>query len=218
MLKDKFKVGNEDYEFDAISGICKQLNPIPVKYDYEYVQTRYNSYGELGPRIAYLRLGFLLGALPEIPNSILDVGYGNGDFLKACSNIIQNVSGSDIPPSYPIAPIPTVDNIFEGTYDVVCFFDSLEHFIDPYLIKDLKTKYVFITLPQFHPDLGYEWFVNWRHRRPNEHLWYFSDKGLINFFQSIGYSLVKLSAFEDTIRKNTEQNLPNILGGLFKFG
>lgn len=218
MLENKFTIGAEDYEFDATTGICKQLNPLPFKYSIEYIQKRYSTYGELGPRMAYFRLGFLLGSLPEIPNKILDVGYGNGDFLKSCSDIIPNVFGNDIPPSYPISPIPTVDNIFEDTYDVVCFFDSLEHFTDPYIIRKLKTKYIFITLPHFHPELGHEWFVNWRHRKPNEHLWYFSEKGLVNFFESIGFGLVKLSAFEDTIRKNTEQSSPNILAGLFKLG
>ena len=51
-------------------------------YDKEYVDIRYNSYGEKGLQMSYLRLGFILGALKHTPSSILDVGYGNGDFLK----------------------------------------------------------------------------------------------------------------------------------------
>jgi SAM-dependent methyltransferase len=215
MLKEKFSLNGYEYTFDRETGICRQLNPKTVNYDKDYIAT-YNSYAEWGARMAYLRLGFLLGTLPEIPNSVLDVGYGNGDFLKACANIIPNVFGYDISPAYPIEPIPVVDNLYFGQYDVVCFLDSLEHFIDPYIIKDVNAKYIFITVPHFHPKLGYQWFAKWRHTKPNEHLWYFSEQGLVNFFNSIGYNLIKLSPFEDTIRKNNEQVEPNILSGLFK--
>ena len=75
------------------------------EYNKDYINSRYNSYGEKGLQMAYLRLGHLLGVLGKIPKSILDIGYGNGDFLKVSQKIIPNCYGNDI------SNYPTPDNV-----------------------------------------------------------------------------------------------------------
>jgi hypothetical protein len=40
-------------------------------------------------------LGYIIGSIGHIPESILDIGYGNGGFLKVCS-LIPNRGGVDI--------------------------------------------------------------------------------------------------------------------------
>jgi Methyltransferase domain len=215
-LPASFVVDGIGYEYDRGRGICRQPSYETVVYDNQYIDERYNTYGELGPRISYLRLGYLLGTLGFVPDSILDVGYGNGDFLKAASTAISVVKGYDIPPAYPIAPIQTVRDIYAESYDVVCFFDVLEHFPDPREIGNLMTKYVYVSIPFFHPELGLDWFRTWRHRRPSEHLWHFSERGLKVFFGELGYRPIGLSTFEDAIRKNDQQRKPNILSGIFE--
>lgn len=216
MLPASFSIDDVAYEYDASKGLCRQLGHTPTVYDEKYVEDRYNKYGELGPRMAHLRLGYLLGTLGFTPRSVLDVGYGNGDFLRAASSIVPVVRGYDIPPAYPIAPIETVGSIYADAHDVVCFFDVLEHFPDPYEIRALQAKYVYISLPFLHPELGIDWFRTWRHRRPNEHLWHFSRQGLATFFAEIGYKQLRLGVVEDTIRRNAEQDRPNILTGIFE--
>lgn len=198
------------------NGVVKQISITKKKeYNPEYVETRYNTYGDLGYKMAYLRLGFLIGALNgSIPNSVLDVGYGNGDFLKAAINTIPKCLGSDVS-GYPVPEgVEYIDNIYNSEVDVTCFFDVLEHFDDIYDIKNLNTKYILISVPQCHY-IDDQWFENWKHRRPDEHLWHFDEPALINFFGEIGYEIVQSSNIEDTIRKPTN-NLPNILTCLFK--
>lgn len=216
MLPAQFSINDARYEFDADLGICRHVNPQPFKYDAAYIEKAYNNLGAARTNMAHLRLGFLLGALDGVPTRLLDVGYGNGDFLRAAASAIPVVKGYDVPPAYPIAPIETVGCIHEESFDVVCFFDVLEHFPDPHEIKALKTRYVYVSLPFFHPELGLEWFSGWKHRKPSEHLWHFSSQGLKNFFREIGYKPVRLSTVEDTIRKNNEQSKPNILTGIFE--
>jgi hypothetical protein len=55
-----------------------------------------------------------------------------------------------------------------------------------------------------------EWFENWKHRRPNEHLWFFNEKNIYNFAKSTGYEVINYSNVEDTIRGNNS-NKENIL-------
>lgn len=198
------------------NGAIRQITIAKKKeYDVNYVDTRYNTYGDLGYKMAFLRLGFLIGAFDgSIPNSILDVGYGNGDFLKAAQNVIPNCFGSDVSGYQVPDGVTYVEDIYKDKYDVVCFFDVLEHFEDIYEIKKLNTDFVLISVPQCHY-VNDEWFENWKHRRPDEHLWHFNESALVNFFYEIGYELVLSSNVEDTIRKPTTE-LPNILTCLFR--
>ncbi len=186
-----------------------------IDYNYEY-SNKYNSYGEKSNYLSYLRLGILLGNINTITNSILDVGYGNCAFLNASKNIIKNCFGSDIS-DYPVDEnITRVDSIIDKHYNVICFFDSLEHFDDISIINKLDCDYVFISVPWCHY-LSDEWFLNWYHRRPNEHLWHFNDKSLINFFNENGYENIYIGNFEDTVRKNNSLGeYPNILSAIFK--
>jgi hypothetical protein len=197
------------------NGVVKQMNVNKIEYNCEY-SNKYNNYGEKSNYLSYLRLGVLLGSLNQIPNSILDVGYGNGAFLNAAKNIIKNCSGFDIS-GFPLSDDILIENsITNKHFDVICFFDSLEHFDDINIISNLDCNYVFISVPWCHY-LSDEWFINWYHRRPNEHLWHFDDKSLCKFFHENGFECIYKSNFEDTIRKNSTCNgYPNILSAIFK--
>lgn len=205
---------NEKY-ITLDNGVIKQVDYNKINYNSKYNE-KYNQYGEKGIALSNLRLGVLLGTLGYIPNRILDVGYGNCDFLKAAKNIIKECHGADIS-EYPVpGGCVKVDSLYTHTYDVVCFFDSLEHFDDIYEIKNLKTDYVFISVPWCH-NISEEWFANWYHRRPNEHLWHFNLESLTKFFKELGYTRIYTSNFEDAIRKNAAvAPLNNILSCMFK--
>ncbi len=197
------------------NGVIKQVNINKVTYDYTYAN-KYNAYGEKGNYLSYLRLGVLLGVVQKTPKSLVDVGYGNGDFLKACRTLIPDLYGCDIS-KYPL-PDGTKHIDFHDIsgVDVVTFFDSLEHFDDIYAIKMIKTEYIFISVPWCH-NLSDTWFLNWYHRRENEHLFHFNDKALVKFFDECGYDCMYMGCFEDAVRKNaTLEGLPNILSAVFK--
>ncbi len=197
------------------NGVIKQIEKkYPVNYDYDYINNSYNVYGELGPRMSNLRLGYLVGSLGFVPNSILDIGYGNGDFLKTCSNIIKNCFGHDIS-NYPLPDNVTfVEDPYQDEYDVVTFFDVLEHFADINDIKNIKTNYFLISLPYCH-NFSDEWFKNWKHRRPDEHLWHFNEISLNNFMREMGFECINTCNIEDVIRKDIHNN-PNILTAVYK--
>jgi ADP-L-glycero-D-manno-heptose 6-epimerase len=199
------------------NGIIKQLNVNKITYNYDYSNIYNNNiYKESSIAFSHLRLGILLGILGKTPNSILDVGYGNGDFLKIASKVIPNCYGSDIS-DYPVPINCTKIDLFEKKhYDVICFFDSLEHFDDINIIKDLDTEYIFISVPWCH-NFNDNWFKNWYHLKPNEHLWHFNKDALLTFFNQCGYDCIYSSNYEDIVRVNNKsKNYPNILSCMFK--
>lgn len=195
-------------------GIIYQVDKTPIDYDKSYIENSYVRYGELTNYMAYLRLGNIIGSLGRIPKSILDIGYGDGSFLKVCSKIIPKCYGHDIS-SYPIPHgCENVDNIEENFYDVITFFDSLEHFEDIEFVKNLNCNAVCISVPNCHYPND-SWFEDWKHRRVNEHLWHFNQESLTSFMERIGFILVSSTNIEDTIRKNKEEET-NILTCIFR--
>lgn len=186
-----------------------------VKYDKDYV-AKYNKYDKLSnEKLNFLRLQKLLDHINF--QSLLDVGYGNGTFLKKCKSYISHdvdLYGYDVSDVNPPEEIERVSE--EGLswkYDVVTFFDSLEHIPERDIVSYLRrfdTKCFMISVPWFHSTESMEWFENWKHRRENEHLHYFDSNGLINILNEIGYKVVHLSNIEDSIRY-TNDDKPNIL-------
>jgi len=198
------------------NGVVTQVDRHPYKYDYDYSDSN-NRFGENAKRISYLRLGYIVGAIGFIPKSLIDVGYGNGDFLEAAKNIIPNVYGNDVTDSYPLPEgCEFVHDIYADEYDIATFFDVLEHLPDPYEIKNLKARYISVSLPWFQKNLGDSWFENWKHRKPDEHLNFFDAKSLTLFMDEVDYEPISITNIEDAIRKNTGQDYENILCGIFK--
>lgn len=196
-------------------GIIFQVNRSPFNYDLEYASNySQGRYGEVGNYMSYLRLGNIIGAIQKIPSSILDIGYGNGAFIKVCADTIEDVNGNDIT-DYPLPDkVKFVSDIFSRHFEVITFFDSLEHFDTIDWVKDLNCDYINISLPNCHYKSD-EWFDEWKHRKPNEHLWHFNSESLVRFMNRMGYKCISLSNVEDVIRKNKPDE-DNILTGVFK--
>lgn len=205
----------KNYALDE-NGVIYQVERQKFVYDKAYVEGSYagadrnKAHGEM----SHLRFGYMVGSIGHVPDSVLDVGYGSGDFLKVAKKMVPNVFGNDIPPAYPIDDVTFVEDIYSRHFEVVTFFDCLEHFDNPYDIVNLKADYVCITLPWCHY-FSDEWFENWKHRKPNEHLWHFNDVSLRKFFDAVGYDCLNTCNIEDTIRRPSG-DWKNILAGVFR--
>ncbi len=202
----------EGYEKDRY-GVIKQISPQPFNYDLAYANA-YNDLGVLNDRMSYLRLGLILGIIGGVPESLLDVGYGNGSFLKAASDIVpetfgHDISGFDIPEKSTF-----VEDILSRHFEVITFFDCLEHYHDISFVKDLNCELLVVSLPNclYKSD---EWFRDWKHRKPDEHISHFNEISLDSFMDAHGFDTIYMGNPEDTIRKNKD-NTPNILTGAFK--
>lgn len=196
-------------------GVIKQVDHTPYTYDQDYSDSRYSYFNDRG-NILNLRLGYIIGSIGKVPKSLMDVGYGNGDFLNNCYGFIPNLYGNDIQPAYPLQPgISFVEEITQQYAEVITFFDSLEHFSDIEFVKDLKCDYAIISLPWCYNGLDDQWFTNWKHRKPDEHLYHFNEESLTTFMNRQGFELINFCNIEDKIRVDTNL-VPNILTGCFR--
>ena len=103
----------------------------------------------------------------------------------------------------PVFPLPggvdRVDKITGAYYDVVTFYNSLEHMPDIDFLKDIQCKFLVITTPWCHY-FSDDWFKNWKHRKPDEHIWHFNDETLTRHVLRNGYSTLHYSNAEDCLR------------------
>lgn len=192
-----------NYSIDEF-GIIHQIEKDSFFKDYGIER---NNYGEISKYLSYLRLGFIQSVANNPEYSILDVGFGNGDFLKACSKYYKTTAGYDLIYDYLPKESKRENDLFKY-YDIITFFDSLEHFNNINIISKLDCKYLIISVPNCKT-FEENWFMNWKHRRPNEHLYHFNENSLCQFIISNKFEILKISYFEDTIRKSEQEK--NIL-------
>lgn len=204
-----------NYEIDKF-GVIHQIERKPFVYNKEYTEARYCSPEilVLSKHMSYLRMGYLCGVINWTPETLLDVGYGNGDFLSVAKDVCKEAYGYDIaPPDFLPEGCKLATSLTDRYYDVITFFDSLEHFPSIDIIRELDCSFIMISVPWCH-NRSDEWFANWKHRRPDEHLHHFDINSLSLFMRDCGYRCLDYTNIEDIIRKPTD--LKNILTAVFR--
>lgn len=129
---------------------------------------------------------------------VLDVGYGNGAFLKHVKSQGMEIFGADI--HHEDFGVPEVNLWTKLHFDLICFFDSLEHFISFEGILELQADYVVVSIPNL-PRSFLARPQDWRHYKPGEHLHYFSTPSLDRLMLRWGFARkVQEGHPEDSIR------------------
>lgn len=123
---------------------------------------------------------------------VLDIGVGSGDFISKR----PKTKGYD---ANPYANIWLKErNLYDDRimdFKAVTLWDVLEHIDDPsaYFKHITRNAHVFVSLPIFS-DLTQ--IRQSKHYRPNEHLYYFTRDGLVDWMAMYGFSLKEESDHE----------------------
>lgn len=207
----------DGYQLDWDTGALRATDRrITAVYDHAYV-ARYERYPQAA--LSRIRAELVSRWEPDAVN-VLDVGCGTGAFLEAMIDAQPQAKlyGHDVSP-YPVSHFITRVGAdwFNQKWDVVTFFDSLEHFDSLEPVKLLRARTVVVSLPWHHPYLGEDWFARWKHRRPGEHLWHFTPDSLAKLFERAGMRAVYVGNPEDAVRKpEPDAQGPNILTMVFR--
>lgn len=211
----------ENYHVDSY-GVIHQTEFEPIEYDARYL-TYYENLSDRTIKLGYQRMGWLLGFLQRMPESVLEFGYGIGTFIEAAK-----ISGVARCAGCEVKRFPLPDGVefleweraMNETWDVVAMYDVLEHIPDLSFLGQLKCRHLKIAVPfcRYHElgDAGETWFRDWRMRLPNEHLHHFDEPSLMAMMEHYGFRCQNVNFFEDGLRLRPGETGPNILSALFE--
>ncbi len=196
-----FESGGRKYSIDKF-GVIHQEDAKPFVYDASYAAV-YDTpdYQKKSVVLSVLRLGWVLQSFGLksrcLPQSLVDVGYGNGAFLKEASRVIPRTGGVDVCHTPP--PDGSEWVLSPNGFDVATFWDSLEHHPDLGFLKTLQCRMLILSVP-WCPEAPGPLFDEWKHRKPDEHLHHFNRLSLKRFMGSMGWSEWDISRHEDLVR------------------
>ena len=196
-----FQIDKATYEYDE-HGFIKQLNPKPFNYTQQY-----NGAQSTNEAMSYLRIGFMLSYIPydEFKKAIvLELGPGKGVFFEILKKHVAKIDGYDIDKDSPYSTV-SIEQAYKNDYDIIVACDVIEHFSEINDIWKFNFKYAYFSFPWTPEVLTY----NYRHRKPDEHLYHIYPKAFVKFAQENGYNC-SYSSPEDTIRTRWDKNIPNI--------
>lgn len=158
-------------------------------YNSDYYENMLHMYAGSASNIFKVRWKFV-----EITGAEAILDYGCGcNFLTIFQPHGVDVDSYDIGYIEPGVGYPQT-GIRRDRYDLMCLFDVLEH-VDwenaPDTLMDetiLKANWVAVSVPIKPDELPFE---EWKHYKPGEHLTYFTEESLDEFFWVRGFEKVK---------------------------
>jgi SAM-dependent methyltransferase len=195
-----------------------------VRTDYNYDSTIYkNSYAEcyigyqqtpINDPLNLFRLG-LISRWLRTGDSVLDIGCCIGEFIRfaeryySCVGYDPNQFAIKIARSRVNSPIYGELNGKVPHVKMVTMFDVIEHLQDPYgFLDNLRDNYLLPngTIVVITPNVDSipVWdetsLQNWKHYKPEEHLFLYSEKGLTTLFERSGFQVIHVGQEESDIR------------------
>jgi len=131
--------------------------------------------------------------------TVVDIGAGACAFVERLNGREQKCLGYDINPVtvFDLQERDLYYDVMRGPrVEAVCFFDVLEHFLDPSKILARVEDLIFMSIPIFS---GPQHCLSSRHLKVGEHIWYFTHQGLIDFMNREGFTLLEDSTMESDI-------------------
>lgn len=160
----------------------------PYEYGHDYYK-RYQDYRGSATSACLIRCRSEMVARFGAP-PVLDVGIGSGEFLESLNAEGIRCFGFDI---NPIAVSILKDRgdflspVSPGV-QTATFWDTLEHIPDPAtFLSELNSPTVLISIPILDRVASIN---GWKHFKPGEHLYYFTEKGLVAYMKDVGYNVV----------------------------
>lgn len=150
-----------------------------MEYDLEYYERTLLLNSSTAEKISNIRWNWVKRARAK---TVLDYGSGVGWYRAF------RPPGIDVD-TYDVGVAPQT-GITKDEYDLITLWDVLEHVSELGVIKFIlqRVKWAAVTVPILPPG---EYLHKWKHYKPGEHIRYYTEETLINFFEDSEFSFIK---------------------------
>lgn len=162
---------------DAYLGICKAREATEVGIKLIYLRSQ----------LAYEHLGL---------KEVVDIGVGAMGFIQHRASANMMTRGYDVNPHIVqgLKDSGLFVDVMNTQVDNVTCWDSLEHMLSPEaMLKNVRRK-VLMSIPIFD---NAEHVVRSKHYKPGEHIWYFTEAGLLRWMRDQGFGLIERNRDEE---------------------
>lgn len=186
-------VADRDLMVSVDSGCAYQIDmSSPVPYDDAYFDKYVGYEGhEIARKINAGRVA-LVNTYAGSFTDVLDVGIGSGEFIKSRNHTF----GIDVNKK-AVAWLREHNRAASSLvgFRAYSFWDVLEHIETPenYFDQIASGSYLFTSLPIFEDITRVR---ESKHYRPNEHFYYWTDDGFVDWMKLYGFHLLERSDFE----------------------
>lgn len=197
----------ETYEFLPDSnGFLRQVNPRPFEYDLDYKARQSTT-----PAMAWLRLGWLAAHISyeQLRTfTVVDIGSGNGSFVYQGEKVFKRCVPYDLR-----GTSITTKQLYHTHWQLIIMSDVLEHYQDVNDLWSLSFDYGMISFPETPCNYSLN---EWRHYKPNEHIYCMTAVAFKSWVEKHGYAVVASGCPEDMIRTRWDAERTNISTFLIK--
>jgi hypothetical protein len=168
--------------------------PVPKErpYDADYF-TRYQAMAEtpMGQQLTAARIQLVAR---HYQGPVLDVGIGSGQFVSCYPGAL----GFDVNPAGVawLHERNAYADLYANRWRALTMWDVLEHIDEPERAVQQATEFVFVSIPVFD---NAEHVLRSHHYRKDEHIWYWTHSGLVNWFAEQGFELVEHNIIESAL-------------------
>lgn len=124
---------------------------------------------------------------------VVDIGIGGGRFVLEADARGFDVNGEA--QSWLVKHDRWQDP-YTAHAAALTFWDSLEHIPDPEQIVASAEQWVFVSMPIYQDSRH---CLKSKHFKPGEHLWFFTDWGLIGWMDRQGFDMIERNDIESTL-------------------
>lgn len=180
-------------------GIAYQPCYSPLEYGKDYFDRYQSLKGSSVARCLNQKRTQLLSKYGSRWN--LDIGVGSGEFIETFEAGGGESLGYDVNP-FGITWLRDRGCFFDPHHDIsseifdtATMWDSLEHLPNPScLLKLLGVRLIFISIPVIN---DFQFLTTWKHFKPDEHIFYFSERGLEFLMNANGFRLLEKNRMEE---------------------
>lgn len=167
-----------------------------VSYDESYLEKcREREITDVGVRLIRARMATIVGNTRDNEVTV-DVGVGALGLLRTLARHNWPVRGYDVNKKAveALKEAGLFVDVMTTQVDNVCCWDSLEHMLSPEaMLKNVRQK-VLMSIPIFD---SAEHVIRSKHYKPGEHIWYFTEAGLLRWMREQGFGLIERNRDEE---------------------